>query len=263
MDTYQLIAWSYDQSQDWGKLSPDYELCQTGTQQAPIPLTLHQGLTTNHAPTMNYSGNNPEGHYYNWGYGPAFELANSECTQGSTASDCDVDLDAPSFTFADNGGHETVYLVSWHVHTPADHSVQDDRSRAELHLVHVDRTGSERAVIAIRIDPGLLSYSEFFAQAPWSSSNLTANQDFPNFNETEVRLNGTSTPSLALEEAGGFKEMWTYRGSLTSPPCTEGIRFFIARNIMFVSNSQMQDILRISTYSARAEQEVWMHEVNN
>jgi carbonic anhydrase len=31
---------------------------------------------------------------------------------------------------------------------------------------------------------------------------------------------------------------------------------------LFVSNAQMQDILRVSTYSARAEQEVWMHEIN-
>ena len=51
-------------------------------------------------------------------------------------------------------------------------------------------------------------------------------------------------------------------GSLTSPPCTEGIRFFVARNILFVGNKQMQDILRVSTYSARAEQEVWLHQIN-
>lgn len=51
-------------------------------------------------------------------------------------------------------------------------------------------------------------------------------------------------------------------GSLTSPPCTEGIRFFVARNILFVGNQQMQDILGVSTYSARAEQEVWLHQIN-
>jgi carbonic anhydrase len=51
-------------------------------------------------------------------------------------------------------------------------------------------------------------------------------------------------------------------GSLTSPPCTEGIRFFVARNILFVGNAQMQDILNVSTYSARAEQEVWLHQIN-
>jgi carbonic anhydrase len=57
--------------------------------------------------------------------------------------------------------------------------------------------------------------------------------------------------------------LWTFSaGSLTSPPCTEGIRFFVARNILFVGNAQMQDILNVSTYSARAEQEVWLHQIN-
>jgi carbonic anhydrase len=266
-DLTQSIAWSYDESQDWGMLSPDYELCQTGTQQAPIPLNLQQGLSTAHIPRFNYSGNMP-GQFYNWGYGPAFGLENALCTQGTQAIDCPVDLNAPHFTFEEDGIDVTVYLVSWHVHTPADHS------KAELHLVHVDRNGSSRAVLAIRVDPGILSYSNFFAQAPFASSNGTATtvegnatvsgeeQRFPNFNNADIRLNGTSTPAMALREAGDFREMWTYRGSLTSPPCREGIRFFIARNILFVSNAQMQDILRISTYSARAEQEVWMHQIN-
>lgn len=54
-----------------------------------------------------------------------------------------------------------------------------------------------------------------------------------------------------------FNEFWTYKGSLTSPPCTEGIRWFVARNVLFVSVEQMQAILAVSTYSARVEQEVW------
>lgn len=52
------------------------------------------------------------------------------------------------------------------------------------------------------------------------------------------------------------------RGSLTSPPCTEGIRFYVARQIIFVGVEQMRAILRVSHYSARAEQEVWQHEIN-
>jgi carbonic anhydrase len=59
-----------------------------------------------------------------------------------------------------------------------------------------------------------------------------------------------------------FSEFWTYQGSLTSPPCTEGIRWFVARQIMFTGVKQMQDILGASTYSARAEQEVWQHRIN-
>lgn len=52
------------------------------------------------------------------------------------------------------------------------------------------------------------------------------------------------------------------RGSLTSPPCTEGIRFYVARQILFVGVDQMRALLRVSHYSARAEQEVWQHEIN-
>ena len=59
-----------------------------------------------------------------------------------------------------------------------------------------------------------------------------------------------------------FANIMTDRGSLTSPPCTEGLRWFVARNIMFVSDEQMQAILRVSTYSARSEQEVWRHDIN-
>lgn len=56
--------------------------------------------------------------------------------------------------------------------------------------------------------------------------------------------------------------MLTIKGSLTSPPCTEGVRFFVARNILFVGNEQMRQILNASTYSARSEQEVWLHQIN-
>jgi carbonic anhydrase len=36
----------------------------------------------------------------------------------------------------------------------------------------------------------------------------------------------------------------------------------VARQIMFTGVSQMQAILGASTYSARAEQEVWQHRIN-
>jgi carbonic anhydrase len=66
----------------------------------------------------------------------------------------------------------------------------------------------------------------------------------------------------ALKEVNMFNEFWTYEGSLTSPPCTEGIRWWVGRNVLFVGVKQMQSILGVSTYSARVEQEVWMHGIN-
>jgi len=147
--------------------------------------------------------------------------------------------------------NETVYLKGWHIHSPADHSVGGDRSKAEMHFVHVDTKGEYRAVLAFRLDPGSHD-SAFFAQLP----KMIA------FNST-MQYEGTQVDHrLALDEVNMVNEFWTYKGSLTSPPCKEGVQWFVARTILFVSDGQMQDILRVSTYSARQEQEVWLHEIN-
>jgi len=222
----------------------DFHLCQTGTQQSPIPLLLTQGLSLNHIPRFSYDGHvNTSGDFFNWGYGPAFTLAHPP-----------GDLSGlPSMTFDEGTRNETVYLSGWHIHAPADHSVQGDRSKAELHFVHTDARGNGRVVLAFRIDPGNAA-SGFFDQLPELISFRNAT--------TMRHSNVTFDPALALGEVNWFHEFWTYRGSLTSPPCTEGVRWYIARNILFLSVEQMQAILGASIYSARAEQEVWQHQIN-
>ena len=234
--------WAYEASFNWGKISPEYALCQTGTQQSPIALSLNNGLALNHIPTFNYNGSIP-GNFYNWGYGPAFTLARDE-----NIPDEDFDWTSlPSFTY-DN---VTNYLTGWHIHAPADHSVGGDRSKAELHLVHVDATGHEAAVMAIRLDPGN-SNSTFFNQLPAMIG----------FDQMDVETPTEMDLMPLLDSVLFFNEFWTYQGSLTSPPCTEGIRWFVARQILFTGVEQMQSILGASTYSARAEQEVWQHRIN-
>lgn len=173
----------------------------------------------------------------NWGYGPAFTVTHEKGVYDKN----------PSFTF-DN---ETVYLVGWHIHAPADHTVEGYRARAELHLVHVDAKGRERAVLAIRLSPGNRD-SQFLTQLP----------PIIGFNQTDVTVPLKLNVRQALVSASMFNEFWTYEGSLTSPPCTEGIRWFVARQVLFTGVKQMRDILAGSTYSAREEQRVWQHKIN-
>jgi carbonic anhydrase len=215
--------------------SPAYALCQTGTQQSPIALSLSNGLSLNHIPVFSYPSN-VSGNFYNWNYGPAFTLTHN----GDWTSH-------PSFTY-DN---ETTYLKGWHIHAPADHSVGGDRSKAEMHFVHVNAEGHEAAVLAFRLDPGN-SNSTFFNQFP----------SMVGFDEMDVQQQMEVDLNLALDSVLHFNEFWTYQGSLTSPPCTEGIRWFVARQILFTGVDQMRSILGASTYSARAEQEVWQHRIN-
>ncbi|POS71566.1 carbonic anhydrase [Diaporthe helianthi] len=228
--------WSYDASFDWGRVSADYELCQAGTQQSPIALSLNNGLSLNHIPTFNYP-NETLGNFWNWGYGPAFSVQHPEGFY----------TENPSVTY-DN---ETVYLLGWHIHTPADHSINNYRARAELHLVHADAEGHEKAVFAIILDAGNTE-DAFVSQFP---------TPLIRFNDTQKAEMTLSLP-VSLDAVARFNEFWSYEGSLTSPPCHEGIRWFVARKILFTSVEQMQMILAASTYSAREEQVVWQHKIN-
>ncbi|KAL8672566.1 MAG: hypothetical protein Q9168_002971 [Polycauliona sp. 1 TL-2023] len=247
--------WSYDASYNWGSLKPYFATCQTGTQQSPIALSLTNGLSLYHHPTFVGYNRTVTGNWTNWSYGPAFTL---DHPKGDYTS-------LPVLKW-DN---VTAYLKGWHIHAPADHSVGGDRSKAEMHLVHVDTTGLETAVLAIRLDPGS-SPSSFFTQLPpmipfvrgLGGSPRTG--ELPTSGEKPKIVQGVSMDmNLVLDGVDHVSEFWSYKGSLTSPPCREGIRWFVARAIAFTSVQQMRDILGACTYSARQEQEVWLHEINS
>ncbi|KAK5716877.1 hypothetical protein LTR17_016249 [Elasticomyces elasticus] len=103
---------------------------------------------------------------------------------------------------------------------------------AELHFVHVDAKGDYRSVVGFRIHPGAENFeSPFFGQLP----------KYVGANETEGEMSADVDHSLALEQ--------------------EGLRWFVAREVLFVSDVQMQDLLQVSSFSAREEQDIWRHGV--
>lgn len=229
-------SWSYSIPNNWGSLSKDYTTCQTGTTQSPIGIHLYQSLASVHVASFKYSSA-ADGTLSNWGYGPTFTL---NTTNGDLSAN-------PSMTYDD----ETVFLKGFHTHSPSEHLVANKRSRAELHLVHATADGHERAVVSIRIDPGS-------APSPFLAQLLSQTPAFDSSDKVPL----TVDPSLALQEVDMVNEFWTYKGSLTTPPCTEGIRWFVAKKVLQVSVEQMQALLGVSKYSARMEQEVWQHDIN-
>ncbi|KAK6346590.1 hypothetical protein TWF696_006712 [Orbilia brochopaga] len=243
--TGNSVKWAYEESNRWGYLTDDFALCQIGTQQSPIDLKLSGGISHTHCPRFNYS-NPVTGHLHNWGYGPSMTFNHPKGKYTCL----------PSMSFQEKAGqaNETVYLTGWHIHAPADHTVEGYRSRAELHFVHVDAKGKPRAVLAFRIDPGTCdSRSSFLDDLP----ELVHCKDMKTMKTVKNFM-----PKAVLAEVGWFHEFWTYKGSLTSPPCTEGIRWFVARNVLYVGDKQMQDILYHSKYAARETQEIWQHQIN-
>ena len=94
-------------------------------------------------------------------------------------------------------------------------------------------------------------------------SNLSIKQPkFIHWNETGVEEPLDLNLESLLDGVNKFDQYWTYDGSLTTPPCSESIKWFVARRNIFTSMQQMRSILKASRHGAREAQPVWMHDVN-
>ncbi|SMQ51808.1 unnamed protein product [Zymoseptoria tritici ST99CH_1A5] len=227
-------SWLYVSANDWGRQDSEWELCHIGKQQSPVAILSTHSLAANASVSWSYS--TISGNYSNWGYGPTFTV---DAAQNQSAT----------FSFETSAkGPETVYFAGWHTHTPSEHTVDGVRSQAELHFVHAKADGTPRAVVGFRIRAGGKA-SKFIEQLPPYHGYMSADK----VKDVAIDL------SLAMEEMGGFEHFWSYDGSLTSPPCTEGKRWFLAREELEVSDDQMVDLLKASTYSARPLNDVWRH----
>ncbi|KAL2432483.1 hypothetical protein ABEF95_011516 [Exophiala dermatitidis] len=232
--------WDYDHSADWHTIKPEYHLCQSGTHQSPINIAGQALAQQQHQPTFEgYKNEVISGNFFNWQFAPAFtpHHAEGDVTQ------------LPSMKF---DGRD-VFLKGWHIHAPSEHLVDGRRSRAEIHMVHVTEEDEEAAVVGIRVGVG-----------PAESESAFIKQLGPmvHFNDTSQVEGLQVNVRLAIEEVGGLQEYWTYKGSLTTPPCSEGLRWFIPKQELLVSEAQMAEILAASRFSHRVTQEVWLHDIN-
>ena len=147
---------------------------------------------------------------------------------------------------------KTVYLIGFHLHFPAEHEIDGCKAKAELHLVHADAKGKPAAVVGILIDTGAESYSISTVPAVPGPYDTTIIKD--------VALN----MYLDIKEGGYLKNYWSYEGSLTTPPCDEGLRWFVSKDVMTVSKAQFKVLQRTSggLFSARDIQERKNQHVN-
>ncbi|KIW98395.1 uncharacterized protein Z519_00055 [Cladophialophora bantiana CBS 173.52] len=216
----------------------EYHLCQSGTHQSPINI-VEKELSQHHKPTFEGYAKDITipGNFFNWEFAPAWTPHHPE----------GVVTALPSMKFDD----QEVYMIGWHIHAPSEHLIAGKRSRAEIHLVHVTEEEHEAAVIGIRVAVGDRESAFFKQLGPMIHYNDTA------------QLEGLPVNMrLAIDEVGGVEEFWTYKGSLTTPPCSEGLRWFLPKQELIVSEQQMVEILAASRFSHRVEQQVWLHDVN-
>lgn len=119
-------------------------------------------------------------------------------------------------------------LKQFHFHSPSEHTINGVRYPLELHMVHYDKDSGEYLVFAIMAQQGDPSETfEFLGQF------LPLKQG-----ETKT-VNKSQQLSYALNESI-VGALYNYRGSLTTPPCTEKVNWFVLEKPISVSEEQIK-----------------------
>ena len=114
------------------------------------------------------------------------------------------------------GGKDTWTLAQFHFHAPSEHTVDGTSYPLEMHLVHLDAAGKPAAVVGVFIRAG-----------KENAALARAFQSLPAKEGDKVAPPGETIDAGALLPAD--KTFFTYAGSLTTPPCTEGITWYVLK----------------------------------
>ncbi|MBC7957226.1 MAG: carbonic anhydrase family protein [Cytophagales bacterium] len=127
-------------------------------------------------------------------------------------------------------------LVQFHFHRPSEERINGRQFDMVAHLVHKDLEG-RLAVVAVLLDRGSV---QPIVQTVWNNLPLEKNEELPA--KAMLDLNG-----LLPAERGYF----TYMGSLTTPPCSEGVLWMVMRNPVSISPEQIGIFTRLYPMNAR------------
>jgi carbonic anhydrase len=211
--------WSYSGEvgpKAWGGLRPEFIKCGTGTRQSPIDI--RGGIAVDLEPVQ-----------FDYRAGGFSVIDNGHTVQ--------VNLE-PGNSIVARG--ERYDLVQFHFHRPSEERIDGRIFDMVVHLVHKDPEG-RLAVVAVLLDRGS---AQPIVQTVWNNLPLEKHQESPA--RAVLDLN-----HLLPADRGYY----TYMGSLTTPPCTEGVLWMVMRQPVAVSPEQIEIFSRLYPMNARPVQQ--------
>ncbi len=200
--------WTYDGDKgpdQWSKISLDYQVCKTGMNQSPINI---DDLVDAELDEINsdYNGNSVE------------ILNNGHTIQVNFSSGNSLVLDGQSFE-----------LKQFHFHTPSEHLIDDKSFPMEVHLVHKS------------LDGHLAVISSLFLTGKTNPTLDTILKNIPS-EPGKAKPIGSMDLTYLLPDS---KDYYRYNGSLTTPPCSEGVRWLVMKNTIEASEQQLKAFRKI------------------
>lgn len=134
-------------------------------------------------------------------------------------------------------GSEQYTLLQYHVHAPSEHVIDGKAYPAEIHFVHSTPDG-KLAVIGVFVDELAMKTNAEF-QNILNAAHLSATPTF------------TANPAKLLPTMAKF---YLYSGSLTTPPCTEGVNWYVLDKPIHITPDQLADFQSFYSENARKVQ---------
>jgi len=237
-----LSPYPYSQVTLWGTNYPGWEICGAGTKQTPINLKKpcrFGGPTVEKGPPLgaNYS----------------MALTGPTLTNNGNA----LDFEAAWGTLTTPDGAEWE-AGSFHFHTPSEHTVDGKAAVAEMHIVNSPAGAS---LLAAHASGGEGAYSVVGILFDVGAENRCLKQAFSELTKASCTRNLTNfdLDDCFYQQLTG--DYWFYSGSLTTPPCTEGVKWFVMKNRATVSKQQLKVLQSTYLNNARPVQPVNGREV--
>ncbi len=245
-----------------------YAECGIGFHQSPIAINLTSSLVTTNPKTFSVD-NNPQAETERHADRLIAQYARTNSTTEGTAISTD---DGNAYVFLNTGhavqvafskgypgrllvGRDVYPLVQFHFHTPSEHIVETKSHPAgiqyagELHFVH-QREDGKLAVLTVFLDDSHGSATENPILKMIIDHTPKESEHHPAFNSTGAGLSLDPSRLIPLES----EHVFAYAGSLTTPPCSEGVSWYILSEPSRVAPDQIQQLRKFYHSNSRVVQ---------
>ncbi|MCB1906759.1 MAG: carbonic anhydrase family protein [Rhodocyclaceae bacterium] len=214
------VAWSYEGAgapDNWASLNPDFALCGHGRRQSPIDI--NDGIRVDLAPIQ-------------FDYRPSYFriVDNGHTVQVSIGEGSSIRVMGRVYD-----------LKQFHFHRPSEFRIDGRGYDMEVHLVHEDLDG-RLAVVSVMLARGT---AHPLVQTLWNNLPLERHSSYA----PEVAIDANE---LLPED----RRYATFIGSLTTPPCTEGVLWMVMRQPVQLSSDQISIFSRLHPMNARPIQDM-------
>jgi carbonic anhydrase len=223
------VHWGYEASDGpavWGSMNPDWALCAQGIEQSPIDLTnaMHTELSPMELDLLS---------------GQELEVLNHAGVIDALDNGHTIQINAETGETL-TVGDQSYSLVQFHFHAPSEHTVDGKHYPMELHFVHAAHDGA-LAVLGVMLDEGATNPGI----APlWSQLSAAPNA-------TTIGMPTDFAEHIFPNVGTGF---YHYDGSLTTPPCSEGVKWYIRKTPTTLSNEQIAAFSEVYDHNNRPVQ---------